>query len=172
MKIKYSIFIFSFFLTGVTTLLNGQAIQSKDPSVIGAAGGIHTNHSISLEWTLGETFVASNTINNKMYIEGYHQPFLAVKNIPAQNSLADKYQVLISPNPTSGLLNVAIKTNETANLNIHLIDIAGRILMNEKVSGGSQDLQLQLLPFAEGLYLLSITNDLGYRIHSFKVIKQ
>lgn len=151
---------------------NAFAQNAKAPvslSVIGAAGGAHSSEEITLEWTLGETFVESTVAGNRWYTEGFHQPLLSAKALFRSN--ARGYDIKIFPNPTSEFLNVFIKTNEEEAINLKLVDVTGKIIYEQVVAPKTPQVQLILKHIPEGIYMLSVVNPGGYRINSFKIIK-
>lgn len=139
------------------------------PSVIGAAGGTHSRQEISLDWTLGETFVESTVSGNRWHTQGFHQPLLSAKALFPSNAMG--YDVKIFPNPASELLNIFIKTTEEEILNLKLVDVTGKTIYNQVVPPRTAEVQLILKHVPEGMYMLSIVNPSGYRINSFKIIK-
>lgn len=165
------------FLLGVTILvLSGQLkAQSQKastlvyPSVIGAAGGMHTQLPISLDWTVGEFFVESAFTEDRWYTQGFHQPFLSAKALFPSH--AGEYDIKIFPNPTNELLNVFIKTTAEELLDMQLIDLTGKIIYKKAIAPRTAEVQFILKRIPEGMYILSFVNPSGYRINSFKIIK-
>ncbi len=68
--------------------------------------------------------------------------------------------LLVSPNPTTGLLNVAIGSKEQVSLK--LTDMSGRVVLNEKFFGPNFSVNLFGLP--NGIYQLSIENENGMMV--------
>ena len=161
-----SSFMVSFF--GVPSSAFGQQ-DIKVPSVIGAAGEISKLDSMTIEWTLGETFVESVVDKTTWLTQGYHQPMLLVKE--NSKSLSSSYDVKIFPNPAKDLLNVFIRTNVKDELHLKMIDVTGRVVFMQNASGGSNDIQLKINELPEGMFILSMVNSQGYWIRSFKIIK-
>ena len=139
------------------------------PSVISAAGGSYTREPINLEWTLGESFVENKKSGNHWYTEGFHQPRLVAR--PLSPSYSKGYAFKIFPNPASELLNIFITTEVEEILNLKLMDVTGKIIYNQGVAPRTPAIQMDLKHIPEGMYMLSIVNPAGYRIHSFKIIK-
>lgn len=138
------------------------------PSVIGTAGGTHTGGKISLDWTLGEGFVEINRNVDHWYTEGFHQPQLVARQL---SSSTRGYEFKIFPNPASELLNIFITAEVEETLNLKLMDVTGRIIFNQVVAPRTPAVQMILKHIPEGMYMLSIVNPGGYRIHSFKIMK-
>ena len=100
MNSKLVLILITFIIAAIPVVSTGQVIPSKDPFVISSSGGRHQNNYIVLEWTLGEAFVSSNFIQQKMITEGFHQSWLYTKNIPSLQSPSDHYKITLAPNPT------------------------------------------------------------------------
>ena len=137
-------------------------------SVLAAAGGVDSKQNMTLEWTLGETFVESLTTPEKWYTEGFHQPKLSARPV---STSAGGYDIKIFPNPTQELLNVFIKTPEVEDLKLTLVDVTGKTIYTQKVPSGTSEIQLRVKHLPEGMYMLSVVSTKGFRINSFKVIK-
>lgn len=150
--------------------LQGQSAKGNpSPSVLAAAGGFNTNQNITLEWTLGETFVKSVTTRSNWFTEGFHQPLLSARAFSP--SAARGYDIKIYPNPTQGLLNLIIKAPEEEELKLTMVDVTGKTIYTQQLPLGTPELQLNLKHIPEGMYLLSLVSPKGYRINSYKVIK-
>lgn len=163
------------FLTGLVLGLPalgmyGQSVKTLTPSVIGVAGGTAVQSTLTLEWTLGEVFVESNTDHKeRWYTEGFHQPMLKVRAYPP--ALDSKYSIQVFPNPTPDRLDILIQTNELENLTLRLLDATGKTLLLQTAPSQTSTLQLSLKHLPEGMYMLSFINPKGIRINSFKIIK-
>jgi len=172
-KLNYTVYIkwlMGMFITLQQPWLVAQSVQvTLSPSVIGAAGGFDLKQNISLEWTLGETFVESVTGRDKWYTQGFHQPMLSARAISP--SAARGYDIKIFPNPTQELLNVFIKTPEAEDLKLTLVDVTGKTIYTRWVPSGTPEIQVRVKHLPEGMYMLSVVSTKGYRINSFKVIK-
>jgi hypothetical protein len=88
--------------------------------------------------------LTSNTIN---YV-------LNVDTVPPPHAL------VVSPNPTTGLVNISFTVNTTADLTIEVYDVAGRLISRQTNSNytGSYSGQLNLSGYADGMYLLKIVH--------------
>jgi hypothetical protein len=148
--------------------LKAQVKHSRD--VIGSAGTVSSTNEITLEWTLGESFVATNKLGNAWYTQGFHQPVLFVRS-ESKEMNHEHYRVRIYPNPVLELLNVEVRSGFLDPILIKLIDVTGRVVLTQKASGGHQDLQLRLNHLPDGMYLLSMVGKEGILIKSYKVIK-
>ncbi len=91
----------------------------------------------------------------------------------SSHTLADLGMTIqLFPNPTAGPISLEISSPEVRNLQVVLVDIAGRKLA-ERAKGlavGSNLVELDLSDLASGLYLLRLESE-GY-IESLRVVKQ
>ena len=166
----YIKFLIGLSLTVSFIQLTGQSIKGNpSPSVLAAAGGFEVGQNITLEWTLGETFVESVTTRANWFTEGFHQPLLSAS--PLSPSAARGYEIKIYPNPTEELLNIFIKTPEEEKLKLTLVDVTGKTIYTQWLPLSTPELQLNLKNIPEGMYMLSLISPKGYRINSYKVIK-
>ncbi|MEP7321784.1 MAG: T9SS type A sorting domain-containing protein [Saprospiraceae bacterium] len=163
----YSFFIFCFF--GIYSSVFSQQ-NIKSPSVIAAAGEISRSRDMMVEWTLGEIFVESILDHTINLTQGYHQPMLLVKELSKPNASA--YEIRVFPNPVQDLLRVIIQSSIQDALILKINDITGRTVLIQDAPGGSNEIQLKTRNLPEGMYILSVVNRKGYRIDSFKLIKQ
>jgi hypothetical protein len=169
MKINQFNYKFSFFLYCAIAGQVGYAQKAIPPAVVSTAGEISRSGGITLEWTLGETFVESGKDQSTWLTQGYHQPMLLVKENTQSSSSA--YDVKIFPNPTLDILHVLIRTNLSDDLVFKIMDVTGRTVFMQEASGGSNDIKLKINELPEGMFVLTVMNRRGNWIRSFKVIK-
>ena len=75
------------------------------------------------------------------------------------NPELDNY-ITITPNPTSGELNVRLKLPTQSNVRIDFYDVLGRLILNgETYITQEQDLVFDLSRYADGVYLLKLVVD-------------
>jgi hypothetical protein len=76
----------------------------------------------------------------------------------------------ISPNPTSGQLNINYKISSSRNITISVFDINGRaVLLNKKVESGSK---INLGSVSKGNYIIQVKDGSGRLIASQKFVKE
>lgn len=96
-----------------------------------------------------KTFRVNNCLVNN--------PIADVKNIKMQKS-ATLTEVTISPNPSTGVFQVAIPEYYLQNAQITVFDIKGRKILTRSASKSGKE-QLDLSAYASGMYLLNIQSD-------------
>jgi hypothetical protein len=96
--------------------------------------------------------------------QGYYYLTNAVAN------LTNGEYFKISPNPTSGELNINYKISSSRNINISIFDINGRaVLLNKKVESGSK---VNLGSISKGNYIIQAKDGSGRLIASQKLVKE
>lgn len=156
--------------------VSGNAIfsQTVERDVLANAGGtaLITTDSMTVTWTLGETFVATRNSGQPQIIvtEGFHQPEDTIPIIIPTIELPDTGgKITISPNPTNGMLDITLSTLPGAPLEVMLSDLSGRILRQIRITDLTSTLDLQGLPAA--IYILSLSDGKQW-VRSMKVVKQ
>lgn len=147
--------------------------QTMAPSVISSAGGAERTPTLSLEWTLGELAVQSLETRNGLQTEGFHQPVLKVEAqaLVNENELAARYDIQIRPNPVRSYLQVNVRSEETAAIQLTLIDLNGKVLIRRTLAYPFDFSALDMEAYPAGLYLLRFQRNDGQAITTFKVSK-
>ncbi len=141
--------------------------QSLSLSVISSTGGFDKTDNISLEWTLGESFIETLTDENIIFTQGFQQSFS--NRILGINEYYTNIQVF--PNPAYTQINVYFDSNSYEKLLLNLYDIHGRILIEESTLFNKNEKLIDITNFSSGLYLLNISDLEGLFIESHKIIK-
>lgn len=147
--------------------------QSTDQWVIGSGGNSSHSGSTNLEWTLGETFVATIITPRGMISEGFHQPILEVRRIQEQDLTSDT-EIQVFPVPTYSQLFVNLNQVTAKEQHYWLFDMEGKLVDKGNLgTGKTQTIDVQRL--APGTYLLKIAQsevlDHPSNIHHFQIIK-
>jgi Secretion system C-terminal sorting domain/SprB repeat/HYR domain len=90
--------------------------------------------------------------------------FVSSQTIVVQNSVATSEPnwakgLLISPNPTSGQLQIAFKNQLTRDFSVQLFDVNGQILRSENFDGAQSTISLNYSDVPTGVYLMAVRND-------------
>ncbi len=116
--------------------------------------------------TTNGIYTATSTQNGctSKLSQGYYYLTNAVDN------LSNGEYFKISPNPTSGELNINYKISSSRNITISVFDINGRaVLLNKKVESGSK---LNLGTISKGNYIIQVKDGTGRLISSQKLVKE
>jgi hypothetical protein len=88
----------------------------------------------------------------------------------AVNNLSNGEYFKVSPNPTSGELNINYKILSSRYISISVFDINGRaVLLNKKVESGSK---VNLGSVSKGNYIIQVKDAAGRLISSQKLVKE
>jgi len=147
--------------------------QQLSPSVVASGGDISRSATISLEWTLGEFAVESVNSDRSLYTQGFHQPYLQVKEIHTATIATETpdYKITIAPNPVQSVLNVNLQQFIDEKLSLTLVDLYGRRVMTKVVEGKSTSSLIDMSGMMQGIYLLEIRNAKGQLLKVFRVVK-
>lgn len=89
----------------------------------------------------------------------------AIKNVKVRGSKKNEvsdFNYLVTPNPFTEFINVALTTEKEADITIDILDMNGKImkeLMSEKISAGQQSFNFNVSSLNPGKYALRITVD-------------
>lgn len=162
---KKIIFIVTAFSLALT--IRGQTLER---SVFGAAGKVDVGKTMQLEWTLGEVAVSRYAHSGAEINEGFHQPYLTVERDETRTIADQRFSVF--PNPTGADLFVQAKLSTNEQVQLKLIDSAGRLLLPVRRSGHLVNEQLDLQHIPAGHYYLLLSDARGKLLHSVKILKQ
>lgn len=146
--------------------------QQINSSVISAAGDVNKTSKLSLEWTLGESFVESIFSNQHLYTQGFHQP-IKTKTTPLPNVLADQEwnRITILPNPVKTTGKVIIERAGHSQLYLTLSDGNGKTILNRTSNAKYEVIDLNLSGYSSGMYTLFIRTASGSLFKTFPIIK-
>lgn len=82
-----------------------------------------------------------------------------IQNVSVEDLMAERIQLELYPNPTSDVFALRFELFESTEVNVELLDLAGRVL--EQRSLGTQNNRVEvpfsLKPFAKGVYMVRLT---------------
>ena len=144
----------------------GQELSRK---VIGSSGDYHKGTNVTLSWTIGETIVETFIGANSILTQGFQQSSYSVTGI---KKLEDSgFQIKVFPNPASDFINISFITKEKTSVLIELIDLNGKILLNEKVESTHLIKQINFTHFTPGTYFLRIKETNGKLLETYQIQK-
>jgi hypothetical protein len=145
----------------VCQLAIGQSISKQ---VIGSAGKIQSNGSNKISWTTGEPIVGLMSAGGNQLGNGYY-PSLDLKVLSKEDFTLD-VSLKLYPNPTSQSLFASQKAQH--NLEINLIDLSGKLLLNTKVNAGEA---IDVSKYTSGMYLIEVKDLETNKKNIYKIIK-
>jgi hypothetical protein len=104
--------------------------QSANQKVF-AAGGQSAGQ---FAYTIGEPFTNTLVLGNQTITQGFHQTRLTI--VSTENT-SDFISIKLLPNPTSDFITLTVEGYDTP-LNIQILDIQGRIVINKEAVSGEK----------------------------------
>lgn len=145
--------------------------QTVSPNVFSSAGAFSTSSTNSLSYTIGEPMITTLSSSSVILTQGFQQPSLL--NVDAVNYInGEKYDIVVYPNPTEGLINVSVKAINGKNISLRVFDVLGRDIYATAnvLSNGEYFTVLDFASFAQGIYFLSVYSE-GQKIAATKITK-
>lgn len=168
---RYYLYIF-LSLTG-TILFNKSGAQTLPvQQVIGAGGGSNTIGRLTIDFTIGETVIATAG-SDPSCTEGFHQPLMA-RDLPDSNLINAAWYMKVYPNPVHDQLTIHAYMDRSGELDLRLIDIMGRVLLVRQVSfvQGYNDFTIYTSSLARGIYVLSVIDRVHGGHREVKLLKE
>jgi hypothetical protein len=134
--------------------------------VVTSSGGYAASTSAIITWTIGEPVTETMTGTNTILTQGFNQGDLLITLIkgPELPGLVLK----VFPNPANDNLRISAGNAEIENLKYVLIDMRGKVVAENRLSGSESDISVSGL--APSTYLLKIFQN-KKEIGVFKIIK-
>lgn len=156
------------FVIGILCMLSVSG-QQLSPEVISSAGDYFIGSNATLSWTIGEGVIETFTGTNCILTQGFQQPFISVTGIKKLDN--KNLEIKVFPNPASDFLNVCFIATEKIDLIIELIDLNGKVLLNEKVVTDQLLKQINFNYLKPGSYFLRIRTVNGEILETYKIQK-
>ena len=141
-------------------------IEGNAQNVTATSGGSGTVGTMTVNYTIGEAFVATYQNGGSILTQGFHQPYYTVVAVEENFPLGT---LKIFPNPTTSILQVQFELPNFDDINVSLLDMTGKIIVTSKVN--SDIWQTDLSGLANGYYLLSVSDFNNSKSSSFKIFK-
>ncbi len=135
-------------------MLSQLAVGQADLSIVGSCGDRLIGNTMVLDWTVGEPIVATVTTSSRLLSQGFHQPTVDTLVVTAMNAPGPGL-LSITPNPSSGIVNLQVREWPDADLQVQVSDASGTIVLEMDGIGQGTTL-LDLTHFSAGLYAISI----------------
>jgi len=151
----------SFFLTCFAVYGHSQTQQ-----VVASSGGTGQFNDTNIEWTLGETVIATLSSDNMLITQGFQQPELTVTVIKSDHDMPGVLEAY--PNPTNDLLMIEVENKEFIDFQYVLYDMNGKVLEKKALISTVTGIAMNNHP--PGVYLLKITQS-DKEIKMFEIVK-
>jgi len=134
----------------IAFFLSWIAVQAQE--VVSTAGSYGETTSGSLSWTVGEPVIETITDGTNTLTQGFQQSRLTVTAI---NDLkVPGIELSVYPNPTNNFLSIEVKTDKQRDLLLSLFDINGRLILQKKMAGNKQTINMQ--NYCPATYILKV----------------
>jgi len=106
-------------------------------------------------------FRIKNDAGNNVYLDNVNVTQSQPATLGLNSQTLKDRGILVYPNPSNGLIHVAIKTKETSLTSLSLLNTTGQLLMIKEtmLNAGENNIDLNLEKFPAGLYQLVITTN-------------
>ncbi len=154
--------------------------QTLDQWVLSSEGRTSQGVSTQLEWTLGESAIATMWIPGGMITEGFHQPILKIEeqSILPQHWLVQESELLttdirfeLAPNPVKSIMSLKVKSKTEGEVLMELFSISGQPLQKIHLNIPSDGFQYDLSDYPSGMYFLRFSEKNGSLLKVFKITK-
>lgn len=163
----FPVFLFILFAPSAFTRISAQSFSSE---VIGTAGTFAQSSSGSMSWIIGEVITDSYFSADNFFTQGFHQPDNPFA-IPVINN--SDWNISIYPNPTidNAVIDFSASSGDCL---LEIFDMQGQLLRKELISesfSGHKKVAISFFEFANGIYLLNITDKKSNTKNSYKISK-
>lgn len=157
------------FLYFLMCLLQSSIAQGSRPEVVSTTGGTFSDETIHLDWTIGEIAISSLSTSSEQLTQGFHQPsykLVSGSKLPPNIGIIEVF-----PNPTQDIIRINAKLNRKQKVQIRLIDLQGKIIVDLDRKGVEITETLDLSLLSSGSYIISLTPEDARAYKLFKIIK-
>ena len=145
--------------------------QNLSRNTMTAQGDFSQNESVTLEWTIGETFTETVVTPNKMFTQGFQQPFLTASRLETETLEKTTSEIVLYPNPVESLLYVYLKSSPSTKLYINIYDVTGKLIKQATILETDTNSTLNVSELSSGVYLMKFSNADGSLIETHQILK-
>ncbi len=102
--------------------------------------------------------------------DGMMASFIVIDTLTSVNDRQTQNDFVVYPNPNSGEFVVVFSTSPESATQIEVVDMTGRVVSSQRISGGNQQMHLTL-EAAPGMYFLRVMNASGVTTERIQVIR-
>ncbi len=147
-------------------LCSSGMIQLNAQRNLVAGGGTLYGPGGSQSYTVGQIDFITLQGPGGVITEGVQQPY-STKVISGTRETGIDLNAVVYPNPTSDFVELTVNSHLDDNLNYKLVDLYGRVLTKDKITGPVT--RIDMASLSGGLYYLMINQDDGV-IKTFQII--
>ncbi|MFT5166805.1 MAG: hypothetical protein ACI8P3_002037 [Saprospiraceae bacterium] len=152
--------------------------QSIDRQLLGSAGESSAGETISLDWTMGESFNAFSESSVGDIKEGFLQTEISLQDFDTDLSIElgsrerNDFSASIFPNPFNAQFTFQLIAAQPQLLLLSLFDYTGKMISSKSLDAGSQNMDWNMSLYPAGLYFLKVVDDSRTNLQIYKIIKQ
>lgn len=146
--------------------LGGAGVKAQQD--LPAMGSDASGSGGSVSYSVGQVTYTTNTSLNGSVAQGVQQPYEISVVLNVNKPFEIELDLSSYPNPTRDLLNLKVGNHNDMNLTYQLIDISGKLLLENKINDNETDIVMSDFPVAT--YFLRISGN-DKEIKTFKIIK-
>ncbi|MDD4756688.1 MAG: T9SS type A sorting domain-containing protein [Prolixibacteraceae bacterium] len=147
-------------------IFSGIAVTAQEVVASSGSSGAITGYKV--DWTLGETVIATLPGSENILTQGFHQTKLLVTGLQEFN--IPGLEVRVYPNPTSNMLMIEVIQTGNDNFRYELFDIAGRKIVLKNMNSNIEEIDMS--SYVSGVYLLHVLKSNSMQVKICKIIKQ
>jgi len=136
---------------------------------INATGGNASGSGGSSSYSVGQVAYQTHTGTNGSVAQGVQQPFEISVVTAIEEAKGINLSVSAYPNPTTDYLTLSIKEFDISNVSYQLLDMNGKLLQNEKITGNQTSIVMSNL--VPATYFVKVTES-NKEVKTFKIIKK
>jgi hypothetical protein len=160
-----------FFLVIFVNVIQAQSIA---PQSVNSAGVKMSQSNGSLSFTVGELVVLQQIDANGNSLGGgfTNSSTISTTVLSVQEPDASILQIVVFPNPTSDLVQIQIMEANIEELELELGDLSGKILYNGRYRLMNQNIGINTADYPAGVYFLTLKENNGNILGTYKIVKQ
>ena len=135
---------------------------------INATGGNASGSGGSSSYSVGQVAYQTHTGTNGSVAQGVQQPFEISVVTAIEEAKGINLSVSAYPNPTTDYLTLSIKEFDISNVSYQLLDMNGKLLQNEKITGNQTSIVMSNL--VPATYFVKVVQE-NKEVKTFKIIK-
>ena len=161
----------NYLLSAILLLVGISILQAQNLDRIALSSGGISNDTLNA--TIGEIFVFSVN-NGGVSLDAGSQSDVSntggmgtsISNNSVNNSL-----ILVYPNPVNDFLNLQINGLKSNTIAFRVINISGKILMQQTITGSTNNFKINVSSLSNGNYFIDGYSSLGETITKIKFVK-
>lgn len=136
--------------------------------VVSSAGNTYSGEGYELSWTLGEPVTGTLKEPGHILTQGFHQTNLDVTALDELH--LPGFELSVYPNPSHDVVNLKTIGYQHVKFQYKLYGMDGKILFEKTMENNPEE--INMLPYAEGSYLLKVTTIKGDPVQTFAIVKK